>query len=68
MEAKGEKWDPMRVGVTRAFYVTDDAREREQALERRLSNRLRQLKLATTPDGRDPGVRIARTAIPSRSI
>jgi alkanesulfonate monooxygenase SsuD/methylene tetrahydromethanopterin reductase-like flavin-dependent oxidoreductase (luciferase family) len=52
VEAKGEKWDPMRVGVTRAFFVTDDAREREQALERRLTNRLRQLKLATTPDGR----------------
>jgi len=50
--AKGEPWDPMRVGVTRAFFVTEDAREREQALERRLSNRLRQLKLATTPDGR----------------
>ena len=52
MEAKGEKWDPMRVGVTRAFFVTDDAREREAALERRLANRMRQLKLATTPDGR----------------
>jgi len=52
VEAKGEPWDPMRVGVTRAFYVTDDAREREAGLERRLANRLRQLKLATTPDGR----------------
>ena len=52
VEAKGEQWDPMRVGVTRAFYVTDDAREREEALERRLANRHRQLKLATTPDGR----------------
>ena len=52
VEAKGEQWDPMRVGVTRAFYVTDDTREREEALERRLANRLRQLKLATTPDGR----------------
>ena len=52
VEEKGEAWDPMRVGVTRAFYVTDDAREREEALERRLANRLRQLKLATTPDGR----------------
>lgn len=50
--AKGEPWDAMRVGVTRAFFVTEDAREREQALERRLANRLRQLKLATTPDGR----------------
>jgi len=52
VEAKGEPWDPMRVGVTRAFYVTDDPREREAALERRLANRLRQLKLATAPDGR----------------
>jgi alkanesulfonate monooxygenase SsuD/methylene tetrahydromethanopterin reductase-like flavin-dependent oxidoreductase (luciferase family) len=52
VEAKGEQWDPMRVGVTRALYVTDDSREREQALQRRLANRLRQLKLATTPDGR----------------
>jgi alkanesulfonate monooxygenase SsuD/methylene tetrahydromethanopterin reductase-like flavin-dependent oxidoreductase (luciferase family) len=42
----------MRVGVTRAFFVTDDPREREEALARRLANRLRQLKLATTPDGR----------------
>ena len=52
VEEKGEPWDPMRVGVTRAFFVTDDAREREEALERRLANRMRQLKLATTPDGR----------------
>jgi len=52
VEAKGEPWDPMRVGLTRAFFVTDDAREREEALQRRLANRLRQLKLATTPDGR----------------
>ena len=52
VEAKGELWDPMRVGVTRAFFESEDAREVEAALERRLANRLRQLKLATTPDGR----------------
>jgi alkanesulfonate monooxygenase SsuD/methylene tetrahydromethanopterin reductase-like flavin-dependent oxidoreductase (luciferase family) len=52
VEAKGEPWDPMRVGVTRAFFVTENASEREAALERRLAGRLRQLKLATTPDGR----------------
>ena len=52
VEEKGEPWDPMRVGLTRAFFITDDPREREEALERRLANRLRQLKLATTPDGR----------------
>jgi hypothetical protein len=60
VEAKGEQWDPMRVGVTRAFFVTDDAREREEALERRLANRMRQLKLATTPDGRVLGGRARR--------
>ena len=27
VEANGERWDPMRVGVTRAFFVTDDPRE-----------------------------------------
>ena len=52
VEDKGEDWNPMRVGVTRAFFVTDDASEIEQALERRLANRMRQLKLATLPDGR----------------
>jgi alkanesulfonate monooxygenase SsuD/methylene tetrahydromethanopterin reductase-like flavin-dependent oxidoreductase (luciferase family) len=45
VEAKGEQWDPLRVGVTRAFFVTDDAREREAALGRRLANRLRLLLL-----------------------
>ena len=47
----GQNWDPMRVGVTRAFFVSESEREREEALERRLANRTRQLKLATTPDG-----------------
>src|SRR5437870_13904759 len=41
----------MQVGVTRAFFVTDDGGEKEAALERRLQNRVRQLKLATQPDG-----------------
>jgi alkanesulfonate monooxygenase SsuD/methylene tetrahydromethanopterin reductase-like flavin-dependent oxidoreductase (luciferase family) len=51
VEATGQSWDPMRVGVTRAFFVSESEREREEALERRLANRTRQLKLATTPDG-----------------
>jgi alkanesulfonate monooxygenase SsuD/methylene tetrahydromethanopterin reductase-like flavin-dependent oxidoreductase (luciferase family) len=51
VEATGQGWDPMRVGVTRAFFVSESEREREEALERRLANRTRQLKLATTPDG-----------------
>jgi alkanesulfonate monooxygenase SsuD/methylene tetrahydromethanopterin reductase-like flavin-dependent oxidoreductase (luciferase family) len=52
VEAKGEKWDPLRVGVTRGYFFADDPRERDAALERRLANRLRLLKLGTTPDGR----------------
>jgi alkanesulfonate monooxygenase SsuD/methylene tetrahydromethanopterin reductase-like flavin-dependent oxidoreductase (luciferase family) len=51
VEAQGRHYDPMSVGVTRAFFVTDNPDERDAALERRLHNRLRQLKLATQPDG-----------------
>ena len=51
VEAMGETWDPMRVGVTRAFFVSESEQERMEALERRLANRMRQLKLATAPDG-----------------
>src|ERR1700759_3140165 len=41
----------MQIGVTRAFFVTDSVEERNEAMERRLQNRMRQLKLATRPDG-----------------
>jgi alkanesulfonate monooxygenase SsuD/methylene tetrahydromethanopterin reductase-like flavin-dependent oxidoreductase (luciferase family) len=51
VEAQGRRYDPLSVGVTRAFFVTDSDTERDAALERRLQNRLRQLKLATQPDG-----------------
>ena len=51
IEASGRRYDPMQVGVTRAFFVTDSAQEKAGALERRLHNRVRQLKLATRPDG-----------------
>src|SRR5260370_2973185 len=50
VEAQGRRFDPMQVGVTRAFFVADTAAEKEGALERRLANRVRQLKLATRPD------------------
>ena len=55
VEERGETWDPMRVGVTRAFFVSESEQEKEEALERRLANRVRQLKIATTPDGRSLG-------------
>jgi len=51
VEASGRCYDPMQVGVTRAFFVADSDAERDAALDRRLQNRLRQLKLATRPDG-----------------
>jgi alkanesulfonate monooxygenase SsuD/methylene tetrahydromethanopterin reductase-like flavin-dependent oxidoreductase (luciferase family) len=51
VEAQGRRFDPVQVGVTRAFFVADNADEREAAMERRLQNRMRQLKLATRPDG-----------------
>jgi len=51
VEVHGRRFDPMQVGVTRAFFVTDKQAEKEAALERRLQNRVRQLKLATRPDG-----------------
>jgi alkanesulfonate monooxygenase SsuD/methylene tetrahydromethanopterin reductase-like flavin-dependent oxidoreductase (luciferase family) len=51
VEGRGETWDNKRVGITRAFFVSESEQEREEALERRLANRMRQLKLATAPDG-----------------
>ena len=51
MEARGRRFDPIQIGVTRAFFVADNAAERQAAMERRLHNRMRQLKLATRPDG-----------------
>jgi alkanesulfonate monooxygenase SsuD/methylene tetrahydromethanopterin reductase-like flavin-dependent oxidoreductase (luciferase family) len=51
VEANGCRFDPMQVGVTRAFFVADTKAEKEAALERRLQNRVRQLRLATRPDG-----------------
>src|SRR5439155_809836 len=51
VEAHGRHFDPMQVGVTHAFFVADNMTEREAAMDRRLQNRMRQLKLATRPDG-----------------
>jgi alkanesulfonate monooxygenase SsuD/methylene tetrahydromethanopterin reductase-like flavin-dependent oxidoreductase (luciferase family) len=51
VEAHGRRFDPMQVGVTRAFFVADNQAEKAAALERRLQNRVRQLRLATRPDG-----------------
>jgi alkanesulfonate monooxygenase SsuD/methylene tetrahydromethanopterin reductase-like flavin-dependent oxidoreductase (luciferase family) len=55
VESTGRRFDPMQVGVTRAFFVADNKAEKEAALERRLQNRVRLLRLATRPDGRVHG-------------
>jgi alkanesulfonate monooxygenase SsuD/methylene tetrahydromethanopterin reductase-like flavin-dependent oxidoreductase (luciferase family) len=51
VEASRRRFDPMQVGVTRAFFVSDNPAEKEAAMERRLKNRMRQLRLATQPNG-----------------
>ena len=51
VEASDRRYDPMQVGITRAFFVAENDEERDTALDRRLQNRVRQLKLATRPDG-----------------
>jgi len=51
VEASDRRYDPMQVGITRAFFVAENDEERDAALDRRLQNRVRQLKLATRPDG-----------------
>jgi alkanesulfonate monooxygenase SsuD/methylene tetrahydromethanopterin reductase-like flavin-dependent oxidoreductase (luciferase family) len=51
VEENGRGFDPLQVGVTRAFFVTDTTADKDAALERRLQNRVRQLRLATRPDG-----------------
>ena len=51
VEESGRTYEPTMVGVTRAFFVAENDAERDEALQRRLTNRLRQLKLATQPDG-----------------
>src|SRR5947207_1358146 len=40
VEANGRRFDPMQVGVTRAFFVTDSKAEKAAAMERRLQNRM----------------------------
>src|SRR5215468_7553137 len=45
VEAHGRRFDPMQIAVTQAFFVAENTSEREAAMERRLQNRTRQLRL-----------------------
>src|SRR5215470_1867010 len=46
VEALGRRFDPMDVGVCRAFYVAKDAADLQKAVEARLANQQRMSKLA----------------------
>jgi len=49
VEAAGRRFDPMDVGVCRAFYVAKNAEDKAKAVEARLANQQRMTKLATEP-------------------
>ena len=49
VEALGRRFDPMDVGVARAFYVAKDADDKRKAVEARLANQRRMTELAAAP-------------------
>jgi alkanesulfonate monooxygenase SsuD/methylene tetrahydromethanopterin reductase-like flavin-dependent oxidoreductase (luciferase family) len=53
VERQGRVFDPMSVGVCRAFYVSHTQAEKEQAIENRLAATRRMTSLAQTPDGKN---------------
>jgi alkanesulfonate monooxygenase SsuD/methylene tetrahydromethanopterin reductase-like flavin-dependent oxidoreductase (luciferase family) len=51
VEKRGRVFDPMDVGVARAFYVAKDDADKEAALERRLEAQRRLETISNAPDG-----------------
>jgi alkanesulfonate monooxygenase SsuD/methylene tetrahydromethanopterin reductase-like flavin-dependent oxidoreductase (luciferase family) len=51
VEACGRRFDPMDVGLCRAFYVARNAEDKARAVEERLANQQRLARLATEPGG-----------------
>jgi alkanesulfonate monooxygenase SsuD/methylene tetrahydromethanopterin reductase-like flavin-dependent oxidoreductase (luciferase family) len=49
-EKRGRRFDPMDVGVCRAFYVAKDAADKARAVEHRLAAQRRMTSLASTAD------------------
>src|SRR5207237_9730426 len=49
VEAQGKRFDPMDVGVARAFYVAKNAEDKRKAVEARLANQRRMTELAAAP-------------------
>ena len=57
VEARGRRFNPLDVGLARAFHVASDASDKEAALQRRLDGRLRQLDISRQPGAADDGKR-----------
>jgi alkanesulfonate monooxygenase SsuD/methylene tetrahydromethanopterin reductase-like flavin-dependent oxidoreductase (luciferase family) len=51
VDARGRAFDPMDIGVARAFYVAKDQADKEAALERRLEAQRRLAAVSNAPDG-----------------
>jgi len=51
VEKRGRTYDPMDVGVARAFYVAKDEAEKQAALERRMEAQRRLEAISNAPDG-----------------
>jgi alkanesulfonate monooxygenase SsuD/methylene tetrahydromethanopterin reductase-like flavin-dependent oxidoreductase (luciferase family) len=51
LEENGRAFDPMSVGVARAYYVAKDRADKEAALERRLEAQRRLAAISNPPDG-----------------
>ena len=53
VEKRGRSFDPMDVGVCRAFFVARNEEEKAQAIDSRLAAQRRMTNLAQTPDGKN---------------
>src|SRR4029079_8660842 len=51
VEKLGRRFDPMDVGVSRAFFVCRNAEEKAKAIETRFANQQRLVKADASPDG-----------------
>ncbi len=51
VERRSRRFDPMEIGVARAFYVAKDEADKEAALERRLAAQRRLTAISQRPDG-----------------
>jgi alkanesulfonate monooxygenase SsuD/methylene tetrahydromethanopterin reductase-like flavin-dependent oxidoreductase (luciferase family) len=54
VESLGRRFDPMDVGVSRAFFVARNAEEKAKAIETRFANQQRLIKQGAAPDERNP--------------